>query len=207
MDLIQRFNLIKDEHIKKQGKMQTLLSQKRDKENLIKDKIFEQESLDKARILLLKTGDYKRQYIKSKIEEMVSNALQYIREENIYFSIKDKEVRGRTEFDFYITSIRDGIMTETTIADSRGDGIADIVYLSLCIAMHQLSGIKGPLILDEPAKQVSERYRNNVGSFLKEIANTLNIQIIMITHDHKILQTYGDNQIEVILEGTTSRIN
>lgn len=184
-----------------------LLSQKLQKEEKMIDIKNYSERLDKARILLIKSGEYQRKKVKKDIEDMVTKALQYILEEDIYFEIEIKEARGRSEAQFWIKSIRNGVVTRTGIEDSRGDGIFDIVTLALNVALLELTSpkIKGPLIFDEPAKQVSKDHIQNIGTFLKEISEAFGRQIIMITHN-KELSNIGDSKFLVSLEGTKSKV-
>ena len=69
--------------------------------------------------------------------------------------------------------------------------------------MNQNPKNKGPLILDEPCRQVSEKYKYGVGLFLKEMAKTMDIQIFMITHIEKYVDC-ADNKYKVYLKGTQS---
>jgi len=205
--LKQEINLAKEKFLQDKGKYENLVSIKKSKENEIENLKKKRENLDKARIFLIKSAEYQRQQIKTEFEEMVSQALQYILEEEIYFEIDIHETRGRAEAEFFIKSIRDGITTRTGIETSRGDGVADIVGLALSIAQIECANPKnkGPLVLDEPAKQVSAEHIENIGKFLKEISEAFDRQIIMITHIHK-LGDIADAKFEVKLEGTESKV-
>lgn len=202
---LEKFNSIKNNFLKEKGKYESLLKSKEEKEkklNKLKDNSI---TYDKARLLLLKTAEYQRLQVKKDMEDLVTKALQYIREEDISFFIDKKEVRGRIEYDFKIITNRNGIKTVTDVMESRGDGVSDIVALALDIAMIELSGVSGPIILDEPAKQVSKNYINNIGEFLKDLSIAFDRQIIMITHN-KDLMYVGDNKINVVLEGTETKV-
>lgn len=161
--------------------------------------------LQKTQAVFLSLGEKQRESVKKEFEEIVTHALQYIMQEDISFEIEAKELRGISNVEFYIKTIRDGIVTRTTISESRGDGIADIVTLALDIAIfiNQNPKNNGPLILDEPCRQVSEKYKEGVGLFLKEIADVMDIQIFMITHISKYVDC-ADNKYEVHLQGTSS---
>lgn len=205
--LEQEINLAKEKFLQDKGKYENLVSIKKSKENEIENLKKKRENLDKARIFLIKSAEYQRQQIKTEFEEMVSQALQYILEEEIYFEIDIHETRGRAEAEFFIKSIRNGVTTRTGIESSRGDGVADIVGLALSIAQIECANPKnkGPLVLDEPAKQVSAEHIENIGKFLKEISEAFDRQIIMITHIHK-LGDIADAKFEVKLEGTESKV-
>jgi len=46
--------------------------------------------------------------------------------------------------------------------------------------------IKGPIILDEPAKHVSDDYITQVAEFLKQVTYMFNRQVIMVTHNRHL---------------------
>lgn len=210
MDLAQLEQIInrgKTKFLQEKGKYDNLISMKQERLEEIENLKKKSEILDKSRIFLMKSAEYQREAIKSEFENMVTNALQYILEEDISFEIDIKEIRGRAEAEFFIKSIRDGIVTRTGIETARGDGIADIVGLALNIAQIECTNPKnkGPLVLDEPAKQVSAEHIENVGNFLKEISEAFDRQIIMITHIDK-LGDMADAKFLVKLEGTESKV-
>ena len=66
--------------------------------------------------------------------------------------------------------------------------------------------IEGPLILDEPAKHVSEDYIFNVADFLKRTSEMFNRQIIMVTHNNH-LSSIGTNAYRVSMKGTESHVD
>jgi DNA repair ATPase RecN len=210
MDIVkleQTINATKEKFLQDKGKYENFLAMKKAKEESIANLKKKHEKLDKARIFLIKSGEYQRQQIKTEFENMVTQALQYIMEEDICFEIDIQEVRGRAEAEFYIKSIRDGVATRTSISESRGDGISDVVGLALNVAQLECTNPKnnGPLILDEPAKQVSAKHIDNIGRFLKDLSEAFNRQIIVITHIRK-LGDMADAKFDVELNGTVSEV-
>lgn len=197
------FLKVKDKFLIEQGKYINLVNLKEKKVNKIKELEELHEKLDKVRLLYLKIGKVQREKIIKDIEMIVSKALQFIRQEEVYFEIKENQTRGRIELDFLIKTIRDGKIDITPIKDSRGDGVSDIVDLALNIATAELVNLEGPLVLDEPVKQISENMLLNTGEFLQEIAHSLNRQVILITH-HKEFKDIGDKKFNVCLNGNKS---
>ncbi|MCG0276063.1 MAG: ATPase [Thermosediminibacteraceae bacterium] len=145
----------------------------------------EVELLEKVRILLQKTSEYAREQAKQQIEMLVTRCLQFIFGENIEFKIELSEVRGRPEAEFYVVSSYGDTSIITKPQDARGGGIVDVISLALRIAVIQCSNtyVNGPIILDEPAKHVSNEYISNVAQFLKQISKIFKRQIIMVTHN------------------------
>ena len=101
----------------------------------------------------------------------------------------------------------DDILIKTKPELSRGGGVVDIVSLALRIAILQTHKpkIQGPLILDEPAKHVSDEYIFNVADFLKQTSELFNRQIIMVTHNNH-LAAIGNNSYRVDIKDSQSTV-
>lgn len=192
---------------REQGKYSKLKEQlDSNKKNL--DKIeLELELLHKVSILFQKTSEFAREQAKVQVESLVTKCLQFVFETEIKFLIEIEELRGKANAEFYVVNELENSIIKTKPELSRGGGVVDIVSLALRIAFLQTHKprIEGPLILDEPAKHVSDDYIFNVADFLKQTSNLFNRQIIMVTHnDH--LASIGSSAYRVDLKGFTSSI-
>lgn len=192
---------------REQGKKDKLLEQLHEKKKQIEKIQLDQELLDKVIILFQKTSEFARNQAKKQIETLVTKCLQYVFETNIEFIIELDELRGKANAEFYVVNTNDNTIIKTKPELSRGGGVVDIVSLALRIAFLQIHKprIEGPLILDEPAKHVSEDYIFNVGDFLKQTSEMFNRQIIMVTHNQH-LSAISSKAYRVDLLGTTSSI-
>lgn len=152
------------------------------KKKKIEDRI---DLLNSVNILLQKTSSFAREQSKKQIEQLTTNCMQFIFDNNSKFEIEIQELYGKASADFYIIDNANGLESKTRPIESRGGGLVDIISLALRISFLQLYRplIDGPLILDEPAKHVSEEYINNVADFLKRSSEMFNRQIIMVTHN------------------------
>ncbi len=150
-----------------------------------KDIINRVEVLEAVKLLLQKTSDFAREQAKLQIEELVTNCIQYIFDNDSRFSIELHELYKRTNAEFYLVDDVEGVETKTIPTDSRGGGIVDIISIALRISFLELykPRISGPLILDEPAKHVSDEYIFNLSNFLLKASDMFNRQIIMVTHN------------------------
>ena len=192
---------------REQGKYSKLKEQlDSNKENL--DNIeLELELLHKVSILFQKTSEFAREQAKVQVESLVTKCLQFVFETEIEFLIEIEELRGKANAEFYVVNESENSIIKTKPELSRGGGVVDIVSLALRIAFLQTHKprIEGPLILDEPAKHVSNDYIYNVADFLKQTSNLFNRQIIMVTHnDH--LASIGSSAYRVDLKGFTSSV-
>lgn len=135
-----------------------------------------------VQILLQKTSDYARQQIKTRIEDIVSEALNVVFGGNHRFII-DLTLRGNQPVaEYYLND--DSVLTKLEKPDyDRGGGKVDIIALALRLAVGEMEGITGPLFLDEVGKHVSKEYAPAVAYFLKEYSVNFGRQIILITHN------------------------
>lgn len=202
-----QLNQLKTFVAKEQGKKDKLLEQLFNNKKQIEKIQLDQELLEKVILLFQKTSEFARNQAKRQIETLVTKCLQYIFETNIEFVIELDELRGKANAEFYVVNVNEDIIIKTKPELSRGGGVVDIVSLALRIAFLQIHKpkIEGPLILDEPAKHVSEDYIFNVGDFLKQTSEMFNRQIIMVTHNQH-LSAISSKAYRVDLLGTTSTI-
>lgn len=199
-------SLKEDFHIKK-GKYETLNNSK-NKITIEKTRITEENDVfTQARLLLSESSKYAKEQIKYQLESMVNHGLQYIFGEDKRFEIEITESKNKTEAEFYVISIIDDVEIKTKPQDSRGGGVVDIVSLILKVAILQSYSptIEGPLILDEPAKHVSDEYIEKVGEFLSQITQFFGRQVIMVTHNFH-LSEIADNKYEVTQENGISQV-
>ncbi|MCX7711074.1 MAG: ATPase [Clostridia bacterium] len=189
--LKSKYDNLKMHYYNEKGKRDQLLKQRSELELVLSRTLNHIDVLEKVRILLQKVSEYAREQSRHQIESLVTNCLQYIFDSNIEFRVEINEVRGRPEAEFYVISNINGELIKTRPQDARGGGVVDIISLAIRVAMLQCSNLEidGPIILDEPAKHVSEDYINQVAEFLKQVSEMFNRQIIMVTHDRHLSET------------------
>lgn len=192
---------------KEMGKKEIIEEQLENKKKISREISNEVDLLSKVSALLHKTSEYAREQAKVQVETLVTKCLQYVFETNIEFIIEIDEQRGKSAADFYVVNTSDDIVLKTKPELSRGGGVVDIVSLALRIAFLQTHKpkIQGPLILDEPAKHVSDEYIYNVSEFLKQSSDLFDRQIIMVTHN-KHLSSIASNAYKVELKNSVSEV-
>lgn len=202
-----KFENLRNTYYNEKGKMEQIESQRKNlfsKLESIKENI---EILESVKVLLQNVSEYAREQAKNKIEEIVTNSLQYIFDHNIEFKIEIDEVRGKPDAEFYVISNINGEEIKTRPQDARGGGIIDVISLAIRIAMIQCGNleINGTIILDEPAKHVSEEHILNVAEFLSQTTKILKRQIIMVTHNRH-LSEISDKWYRIEMNEGVSRI-
>lgn len=198
---------LKDYIAKQEGKKEKLVEQLANNSSKMKEINIEIDKLEKVSIIFQKTSEFAREQSKKQIETLVTKCLQYVFETNIEFVIEIEEMRNKANAEFYVINEVEDTIIKTKPELSRGGGVVDIISLAIRIAFLQIHKpqIQGPLILDEPAKHVSEDYIFNVGDFLRQTSEMFNRQIIMVTHNHH-LSNISNNAFRVQLTGFTSSV-
>lgn len=148
-----------------------------------------------VQILLQKTSDYARQQVKTRIEDVVSEALNVVFGGSHKFMI-DLTLRGNQPIaEYYLNDGTTATKLEKPDYD-RGGGKVDIIALSLRLAVGEMAGTPGPLFLDEVGKHVSKEYAPSVAYFLKEYSANFDRQIILITHNADLAEI-GETSLSV----------
>lgn len=204
-----RHSQMHKDFLSKKGRRDQLLETRKDLEERIEQIETMSTLKQKTAELLRKLGDRARQQAKENVELMVTNALQFVFQEEMSFKIKFEQKNGRPEAEFLVVSDCNGVMTEVDPKDAHGGGIVDVASITLRIALAELFGVKGPMIMDEPAKHLSGEYVQNFALFLRQISEQFNRQIIMITHkptlaefadiSYNVTQRNGVSHVEQIV--------
>lgn len=164
----------------------------------------ERSVIQQARLLLLEAGKEARKSVKSLLESIVTRMLQAVYDETYRFEVEINEEGKEAQVHFYVC-IGDEIREEPT--EAMGGGVSDVITIALRIAYKVLCSPKigGPLILDEPAKQLDKERTPLLGQILHDIAHEMGIQIIMITHDPG-LAGWADRTHRIHLNNNVSNI-
>jgi DNA repair exonuclease SbcCD ATPase subunit len=181
----------RNEYYKQKGRMETLAELSQKSYEKLDSLHKENDKLQKVKLLLQNASQFAREQSKTQMEYLVTQCLQYIFDPSMEFRIQLIEKANRIEGDFFVVSKINNSEIVTRPQDSRGGGVVDVISLALRVAMMEIHDpkIDGPIILDEPAKHVSEDFIGNVAEFLKQISTLFNRQIIMVTHNHHLLES------------------
>lgn len=206
-DILKSYN-------EKKEKFQLALGQKQAIEKNISriddklKKLFEEnEDLLLVDSLLKQTADFSREQASMQIKSIVTSCLKLVFNNNMEFEIELSESRGRNSAEFFILEKQDDKEYKYKLQDSRGGGVIDILSLALRLAflLKYSPNVEGPLILDEPAKHVSDEYIFNVSDFIKKISEEFDKQIILISHNEHI-SSIGNKGYRISKENMISKI-
>ena len=158
--------------------------------------------------LLQKAAEVSRGNTKEHLENVCTAALKYVFGKDVEFIIDIQECRGRPEAEFYIQYTTGKDVIKVKPEDASGGGVIDVLSTALRFAFLELlrePSVKGPIILDEPGKMISEVAANRMASLLQELQQTFNRQTIMVTHSD-IYEKLADKSFEVMMNGNHSKV-
>lgn len=117
----------------------------------------------------------------ARITRIVGMCLSAVFDEPYEFDILFEAKRGKTEARLVFK--RNGMVIGSPM-DASGGGVLDVASFALRLASVVLSlpRKRRILILDEPFRFVSERYRPRVAELLERVAVEHGVQIVMVTH-------------------------
>ena len=118
----------------------------------------------------------------SKIATVVTRCLEAVFEEDAYqFTMRFEQKRGRTEAELLLT--RNGMEIDPMTA--AGGGIVDVTAFALRLVSLILMRptLRRVFVADEPFRFLSKTYRPRVRQLIETLADEMDIQFIMVTHD------------------------
>lgn len=191
----------------RKGQQQRLLTDRAAAQEQLEEQQADIMLFEQTALLLTHTATHARSQAKAQIESLVTSTLQSVFGSGYGFRIELVERAGRPEAEFYVTSEYGGERLETRPQDSRGGGVVDVVSLGTRIAMIETYRPRqeGALVLDEPAKHVSDEFVQPVASFLSSVVDYFHRQIIMVTHIPSMAAT-ADRTFLVELMGDASEV-
>ena len=195
-----------------QYKLETLEKTKQANDNkvaLLQNQL--QEKIEE-RNFIIESGEYYKKAIDivyersvQELKDILNSALHYVFDDedyNIEIELSDK--RGKS---LNIRLFQDG--KPANLKRGTGMGIKTVISAVLHIYYLQCKGSK-ILMLDEAYSAVSKEYVDKFFNFLSQMCEKLGFQIILITHDERLLQ-YGDKKYVidrgVVKDGNQGLVN
>lgn len=169
------------------------------------------EKLSKVQQLFQMTAAFAREQSKVHIENMVTSCLRVVFPQEIRFIIEMAESNRRMHANFFIEDRIGGEVHQFPPQEARGGGMVDVISLALRISflLRATPPLEKILILDEPAKHVSEDYIHNVAELLLQIAQEFSMQVVLVTHNRhlaymgeRVYEVSGEEGISIIREIT-----
>jgi len=163
--------------------LKTVKSQyKQEKEDLKKSKTH-LTHVEEAQNITQQIAQTIQQQAHDKIAGVVSRCLEAVFDDANYgFKIDFEKKRGKAEAKLIL--LKDGNEIPDPLEADSG-GVIDIAALALRLSCLVLTKpkLRRALIMDEPFKNVSPNYRENVRTLLEKLSKEFKIQFIMVTHE------------------------
>lgn len=182
-------------------------------DNLIKKFESELEDMDtklnlftEAQAFMLTASEKSRRTITEHFEGYVTFILQYVLGSDYKFIVEWSTGTKTPSVDFIVeTGYKDGGRLPADAEDSKGGGVKDVVGVALRIALLALLHNNNTIILDETFSQLSEKYKFNAATLLKELSSKFGFQFIFITHDNTFVEN-ADAVFSVELANYESKV-
>lgn len=144
-----------------------------------------------AGLLLQRVAARIRQDTHSAVERVVNLALEAVFGPGYSFRIRTGGAQGGSAVLFALATPYGALCDGEPLARAHGGGLVDLVGLALRLSILVVARppLPGPLILDEPARYLSDQYIPHLARFLKLAAQDLHRQIIVATHDQHLTST------------------
>lgn len=153
----------------------------------------EVNTFDRAAAVLTSIGEKRQESVQYQIETLVTKGLQSIFSDDLSFHVVSSITsKGKVPVvDFIVrTTLSDGKTIDTPVMDARGGGLAVVVGFLLRLVVLLLSKDKYAqvLFLDETFAMVSKEYLPKVASFLRELVDKTDLQLIVVTHSEELTE-------------------
>jgi predicted phosphodiesterase len=147
--------------------------------------------LNQLHLLLSLAVTHSREETCIQIQNMVNQALRYVFDSAPEFKIVLHEQVEPPEAEFLVISSCGSVNTYCATPNTCGGGVIEVISLALRAAFLELArpSLSGPLVLDEPVKQVSSRFVSHVARFLKGFADAFGRQVIVATCNQSLAGT------------------
>jgi len=193
----QLSSLINKNLILEEEYLRNILSDREQKDKITKDNLI----LKELKTFLLQVSANYREDICNLFTNLVTEALTSIFEKDIKFEIKLYSYRNEPAIDILVIENE----LEVDPQKSCGGGVNDIISLVLKIIFIYLKNSNRILILDESLKFLSRNYLEQASSFIRDISERMNLQIILVSHKPE-LEVGCDNLITIEKENNRSVI-
>lgn len=203
--LLAKFNQLDRALLQQEGERKALLS--------VQDQLSAQLTQERNKIILYekvgvvvqKLTEISRRDTLDKVASIVSVALQEIKDPTLTFKINYKVERNQAIAEFLIHDSK--LQRDMDPLQSCGGTLIDLIELPLKVSLllkwsPQLAKV---LILDESFKFVSTADRPKLASFIRQLAENLGLQIILITHSPEVAST-AHQVFKVVHDGTQSKV-
>jgi DNA repair exonuclease SbcCD ATPase subunit len=176
---------VRDKLSQAKGKRDLLIDQFNDKVEELNTLDPLVENLTKARWVFTEVSKLTQEKFKDRVEKLVTMAIRSVFDRPFKFVLNFERKHNKL-------AIQPVVMegeNEYIPKDDMGGGVLDIIGFALRVVLWSLEKprSRNVMVLDEPAKWTG-RLIEKFGQMVKEVSQSLNFQVIMVTHDDELMQ-------------------
>lgn len=189
---------------RKKGERAALLKQVSNSKDILKGKKRLLRRHEQAREIIREVGLLTQQQLQYHISDISSLALEAIFGEEAYqLKVNFVERRNKTECDLLFVRNE----KEIDPLASSGGGAVDVAAFALRVASWSMQHphTRNTIILDEPLRFLDSKRQEKASQMIKQLAEQLNIQFIIVTHE-EVLTEYADKIFKVGIEEGVSYV-
>ena len=163
---------------------------------------YKSDIFQKTSSLLQVVSEKTREQSITKIESIVSQAIQEVYgDKNLQFKIEFENKRNAVSVEFKLWDA--ALQQHLNIIRCEAGGIKNIIAAILRLVVIDLyhPKIEGPVILDEIGVHISQEHRARFGKFLQQYAELTQRQIVLVSHLEKVKE-YANKKIKLQRIGT-----
>lgn len=171
------------------GQAEAIARQARQYQDEIAQLAAEVETLGRAGAVLTSIGEQRQADAQHTIEQLVTQGLRTIFDDDLSFHVVPVVRGNRPEIDFVVRStVTTGpqpATVDTPVMDARGGGLAATIgFLLRLVVLLLRSRERGhtALLLDETFAHVSAEYEPRLAEFIRDLVDKTGVQVIMVTH-------------------------
>ena len=158
--------------------------------NKERDKYLKMEvtNYTEARNIVAEASRITQEQFKTLVEELVTSAIQSVFPDRDYRFIMEFVIQNnRPQINLMV---QEGDKDPYLPKEEQGGGLLDIISFALRVVLWSLTSprTRNVLIMDEPFRWTGN-LTEKAASMMKEISDKLGLQIIMVTHDERLMET------------------
>ena len=140
-----------------------------------------------AREVIREVGIATQEKLSFHVQDVVTLALEGVFPNPYEFQVQFVLNRNRTEC---VLALKNSDGSFVDPMDAAGGGVVDVVSFALRVASWSMASPRTSpvLILDEPFRFLSRDLKPAAGEMLRQIADRLGLQIIMVTHEEPLIE-------------------
>jgi DNA repair exonuclease SbcCD ATPase subunit len=143
-------------------------------------------------------GEQAQNSAREQFEALATHALRVIFGDGLSFRLVAGETGGQATLEATIRTERAGVVTETSVVDAQGGGVAAVTGFVMRLVMVMLTPTaRKVLFLDETFAFLSESYTAALAEFLYQVTRRAGVQIVLVTHDPVYAQ-YADVKVRFV---------